>query len=81
MYVQPCEDKSDDDDEAMCTGERKGEGEGVPACSPFKFEEPATCTEIDIEILPKDFASMAEDTPTSTSPSASKDDVLSVSLQ
>ena len=78
MYVQPCEDNSDDDDEVMCTGERKGErkGEGAPVCCPFEFEEPITCTEIDVkmecdnvEILPKDFPSIAENTPTATSPS------------
>ena len=71
MHVCPAlEDNSDDDDEVMCTGKGKGKGkgkgEGAPVCCPFEFEEPTTCSEIDVkmecddvEILPKDFPSIA----------------------
>ena len=60
VYVQPCDDNEDEDvvedeDEVVCTGERKAEEnlmnkENVVVCCPFEFEEPTTCTELDIEM-------------------------------
>jgi hypothetical protein len=54
VYVQPC-DENDDDDEVVCTGERKAEEHVMSkktavVCCPFEFEEPTTCTELDIEM-------------------------------
>ena len=56
VYVQPCdENEDDDDDEVVCTGERKAEEhlmkkENGVVCCPFEFEEPTTCTELDVEM-------------------------------
>ena len=58
-YVQLCDDNEDEDvveeeDEVVCTGERKAEenlmNKKNVLCCPFEFEEPTTCTELDIEM-------------------------------
>ena len=56
VYVQPCDDNEDEDeDEVVCTGERKAEEnlmnkESAVVCCPYEFEEPTTCTELDVEM-------------------------------
>lgn len=57
VYVQPCDDndEDEDEDEVVCTGERKAEEhlmnkECTVVCCPYEFEEPTTCTELDIEM-------------------------------
>ena len=54
VYVQPC-DENDEDDEVVCTGERKVEEHmakkgNTIVCCPFEFEGPTTCTELDVEM-------------------------------
>jgi len=53
VYVQPC-DENDDDEEVVCTGERKAEEHVMSkktavVCCPFEFEGPTTCTELDVK--------------------------------
>lgn len=54
VYVQPC-DENEEDDEVVCTGERKAEEnmvkkESAVVCCPFEFEGPTTCTELDVDM-------------------------------
>jgi len=54
VYVQPC-DENDDEEEVVCTGERKAEEhvmskKSAVVCCPFEFEGPTTCTELDVEM-------------------------------
>jgi hypothetical protein len=55
-YALPCDqanDEEDEDEEVVCTGERKADHTAkqneIPCC-PFEFEGPTTCTELEIDV-------------------------------